>query len=63
LNVAVAGAVTVLLSGCSSIAGDAAHGAALTVSVAGSVVVSPLEFLNTASYLVPLCEVVVAGVV
>jgi hypothetical protein len=63
LNVAVAGSVTVSASGCSVIDGAAAHAAALTVSVAGLLVVALKEFLKTASYLVPLWAVVVAGVV
>jgi hypothetical protein len=36
---------------------------ALTVSVAGLVVVEPNAFVNVASYFVPLCAVVVADVV
>ena len=44
--------------------GAAAHaGGALTVSVAARVFVEPWALVNVASYLVPLCAVVVAGVV
>ena len=43
--------------------GAAAHAGALTVSVAGLVVVEPNAFVNVASYFVPLCAIVVGGVV
>src|SRR5256886_16749989 len=63
VKVAALGAVTVWLAGCSVIDGAAEHGGGLTVSSAAAVVLGPKELLNTASYLVPLCAVVVAGVV
>jgi hypothetical protein len=63
VKLAAAGAVTVWLAGWVAIDGDVEQAGALTVRVAALLAVSPLEFLNTASYLVPLCEVVVAGVV
>jgi hypothetical protein len=64
LNVAAAAAVTVSFDGWVVIAGDAAHaGGALTVSVASRVFVEPWALVNVASYLVPLCAVMVAGVV
>ena len=63
LKLALAGAVTVWALGCSVIAGGAAHGGALTVSVTSSVVVDSKAFVKTASNLVPLCAVLVGGVV
>ena len=43
--------------------GAAAHAGALTVSVTALVVVDPNALVNVASYFVPLCAVVVVGVV
>ena len=40
-----------------------ARGCALTVNVAAVVVVDPNAFVNVASYFVPLCAIVVDGVV
>ena len=58
VNVAVAGADTVALTGWVEIVG-----AVLTVKVAMPLVTLPAELVTTHSYLVPLLAVVVAGVV
>jgi len=57
-KVAVAGAVTVWLTGCVVIVGPIC-----TVSVAGFDVTEPWALLTVTSYLVPLCATVVVGVV
>jgi len=59
VNVAVPPAVTVRLPGCVVTVGAAEHAGALTVSVAALVVVEPDAFVNTASYSLPDCDVVV----
>jgi hypothetical protein len=61
VNVAVAPTATDTLVGCVVIASGVFPEA--TVRVAALVVALPAEFVNTASYFVPDCATVVAGVV
>jgi hypothetical protein len=61
VNVAVCPAVTVWLTGCVVIVGDA--GAGFTVSVAAVLVAVPAVFVTTTVNVDPLSVVVVAGVV
>jgi hypothetical protein len=58
LNVAVAGAVTVWLTGCARIVGTV-----FTVSVAAVLVTDPTVFVTITVYSVPLLLLVVAAVV
>jgi hypothetical protein len=60
VNVAVCPAVTVWLTGCVVIVGDA--GAGFTVSVAAVLVAVPAVFVTTTVNVDPLSEVAVAGV-
>ena len=61
VNVAVAGAVTVVLTGCCVKTGLA--GVGLTVKAAALLVTLLMEFVTTHLYCVPLLATVVAGVV
>ena len=54
--------VAVLAAVAVSLASIFGAGGALTVSVAAVVVVDPNALVNVASYLAPLCAVVVGGV-
>ena len=61
LNVAVRPAVTVTLAGCEVI--DGATSVAVTVRVAGLLVMLPLLSVTTTENCVPVSEVVTEGVV
>jgi hypothetical protein len=64
VNVAAAGAVTVTSVGCVVTVGATQTGAAaLTVRVAALLVALPAEFVNTARYLLPDCDVLVGEIV